>query len=164
MFLILPHSFRKGLLYQWVKYEEKSVSIIFRRSVQNWDQHENGTVYLEQTLDHELFKEHAVDRTCWKFKMPCKTPFSDFVHFTGRSKPWLVSPPDGFETDADSSPSHFWYNTLYQLNEKMKLGIEFKEWRQFHRPYLGMYPTHSTAAKTSYASLEGKANVSLVEA
>jgi hypothetical protein len=147
-----------------VKYEEKSVSIIFRRSIQNWDQNENGTVHLEQPLNHEIFKEYAVNRTCWKFRMRCIAPFSDFVHFTGRSKPWLRSPPGGFETDADSSPSHLWYNTLYILNKKMKLEIEFKEWRQFHRPYHGMYPTHSTAAKTSYALSKGQTNATSVEA
>jgi hypothetical protein len=146
---------RIGLLYQWVKYEEKSVSIISKNSVENWDVDDNGTVYLESTIGLDIFNEYSMDRVCWNTR-PCKTPFKDFMHFTGRSKPWLVSPPDGFQTDPNSTPPHFWYNILYNLNEKMSLGIDFTQWRQFHRPYLGMYPTHSTASKTSYAITDGQ--------
>ena len=139
-----------GLLYHWVKYEEKSVSIVHPNSVENWDVDRNGTLFIEQNLGMDIFKEYNFDRICWKIR-PCKTPFKDFIHFTGRSKPWLVSPPEGFETDTTTSPSHFWYNTLYVLNKKMKLGIDFSQWRQFHRPLHGLYPKHGSVSKTSYA-------------
>jgi hypothetical protein len=120
----------------------------------------NGTLYLEKTLGFDIFAKHAVDRECWKVKQPCKTPFSDFVHFTGKTKPWLRSPPEGFETEAKASPQHFWYHILYILNEKMQLGIDFSQWRQYHRPYLGMFPTHGTAAKTVYALTNSASNSS----
>jgi hypothetical protein len=133
-----------------VKYGEKSVSIIFRNYVENWDIDSNGTVYLESTVGLDIFDEYSMERVCWS-QRHCTIPFNDFIHFTGRSKPWLVSPPDKFQTESNSTSRHFWYNNLYNLNEKMNLGIDFTQWRQFHRPYLGMYPTHKTASKTSYA-------------
>jgi hypothetical protein len=122
--------------------------------VENWDVDRNGTLFIEQNLGMDIFKEYNFDRICWNIR-PCKTPFKDFMHFTGKSKPWLVSPPEGFETDSTTSPPHFWYNTLHVLNEKMKLGIDFSQWRQFHRPLHGLYPTHGSASKTSYALSQG---------
>jgi hypothetical protein len=133
-----------------VKYEEKSVSIIFSHSVENWDVDVNGTLHLEQRLSPDIINEKSLDRDCWS-KRPCIAPFKDYIHFTGKSKPWLRSPPENFATDSTSSPPHSWYNTLYVLNDKMNLGIDFSQWRQFHRPSLGMYPTHGSASKTSYA-------------
>ena len=154
--------FNVGLLYHWVKYEEKSVSIIYKHSVENWDVDEQGNPFMEQRLDLDIFKEYNVDRVCWNIK-PCRTPFKDYMHFTGKSKPWLISPPEGFETDSTSTPPHFWYNTLHVLSEKMKLGIDFSQWRQFHRPLHGLFPTHNSASKTSYASSNDRNETDVVE-
>ena len=139
------------MLFHWVKYAEKSVSIIFKHSVENWDVDQNGKIFMEQRFELSIFDDYNLDRVCWKIK-PCRAPFNDFIHFTGKSKPWLRSPPEGFETDATSSAPHLWYNTLHILNDKMKLGIDFSQWRQFHRPLHGLFPTHNSASKTSYAA------------
>jgi hypothetical protein len=147
------------LLYHWVKYEEKSVSIVFRDSIQNWDIGPNGKVHLEQTLRLDIFKDVSVKRECWRGVMkqkPCKAPHSDFVHFTGRSKPWLQKPPEGFDEVSDASPQHFWFHVLHILNDKMDMGLNFKQWKSKHRPLLGMFPQHKHVAKTNYASTPGE--------
>lgn len=129
--------------------------------MENWDVDRQGNPFMEQKLELDIFNDYNIDRVCWKIR-PCKTPFKDFIHFTGKSKPWLRSPPDGFETDSTSSPPHIWYNTLHVLNEKMKLGIDFSQWRQFHRPLHGLFPTHNSASKTSYAINNGQNETELV--
>ena len=151
-----------GLLFHWVKYAEKSVSIIFKHSVENWDVDGDGKLFMEQRLELSIFNDYNFDRVCWNIR-PCKTPFKDFIHFTGKSKPWLVSPPEGFETDSTSSAPHFWYNSLHVLNDKMNLGIDFSQWRQFHRPLHGLFPTHSSASKTSYAVTNDQNETGTVE-
>ena len=142
-----------------MKYEEKSVSILYKDSVENWEIDANGTL-VEQRLRSRLFKKYNSDRVCWN-KRHCQAPFNDFVHFTGKSKPWLRPPPTGFETNATLSPQHYWYNTLVLLNYKMALGIDFASWSQ-QRPLHGLYPTHHSASKTSYSNSDGQAdNVSV---
>jgi hypothetical protein len=147
------------LLYHWVKYEEKSVSIVFKHSVQNWDVDANGKVHLEKTLGIDVFSKVSVKRECWKEVMkhnPCVAPHSDFVHFTGKAKPWFRPPPDNLgEVSEYTSPQHFWFHILKILNDKMQIGLDFKKWKANHRPYLGMFPKHNDAAHTKYASTKG---------
>jgi hypothetical protein len=147
----------QGLLFHWVKYEQKSVSVVLKDKIQNWGADStDGTVRMEKELDLSVVSEHARVRPCWKeiikFRQ-CLPPHSDFTHFTGRSKPWLnTPPPDLSEATASLSPQHFWFYTLSILNDKMGIGLDFTHWRTHHRPFLGMYPKHVEAAKTKYAT------------
>ena len=134
-----------GLLYYWVKYKEKSVSIILKDSVQHWDADDKGIVHLESTakLD-DVFGGHSSQRKCWKGSLngkPCAVPHSDIVHFTSTKKPWLHSPPKVFSgRSALDSPMHLWYHTLSGVNEKLGMGLNFTDWTIKHRPLLGMHP------------------------
>lgn len=61
----------QGLLYHWTKYEEKSVSIVFARLIQNWGSDENGKARKEsEILLDNLEKEGGVKLVkreyCWK--------------------------------------------------------------------------------------------------
>jgi hypothetical protein len=140
-------------LYYWVKYVEKSVSIVFRDNVQNWSANADGRVHLEETLSLHIFEGLSVKRPCWKSVMklkPCQAPHSDFVHFTGSKKPWLKGPPEDYQTAKDASPSHYWFYILSILNTKMAIGLDFENWKTGQRPELGLYPLRADAAKTSY--------------
>jgi hypothetical protein len=155
-------------LYHYTKYEQKSLSIVLRNTVQNWDvDATTGYVHLEQTLDiksvfHPVVNETGLEqpvpfqRSCWKEVMahkPCIPPHSDFVHFTGSKKPWLRGPPDNLVTvSSATSPWHFWFATLSVLNDKMQMGLDFQNWRAHHRPTLGMFPTQNEAALTTYVA------------
>jgi hypothetical protein len=127
---------------------------VFQQSVQNWEVNANGTLFLEETIGIDAFGNQSVERTCWPAIMkhkPCKAPHSDYIHFTGKTKPWLLSPPDRFEIDAVTSPQHFWFHTLNLLNNKLQMSIQFEDWRKYHRPFLGLFPTQNAAANTFYA-------------
>jgi hypothetical protein len=141
------------LLYHWVKYVEKSVSIVFRSKVENWSADTQGRVHLEETLSLDIFDGLTRKRECWKTAIrlkPCRAPHSDFVHFTGTSKPWLKGPPADYQTVFNASPDHYWFYILSILNTKLEIGLNFEKWRKGHRPELGLYPLESDAVKTSY--------------
>jgi lipopolysaccharide biosynthesis glycosyltransferase len=151
----------QGLLFHWVKYEEKSVSIFFRKTIQNWDVGPDGNVRLEKTMKiDDLMNNVHGSRKCWsnvmKYK-PCVPPHSDFVHFTSRSKPWLRGPPpDLGQVDGEESAFHYWFHILSILNEKMQIGLDFSKWRVKHHPFLGMYPKQKDVVKTKYASTKAR--------
>jgi alpha-N-acetylglucosamine transferase len=157
----------QGLLYHWVKYEEKSVSIVMRENIQNWDVGDDGKVMLESIIDLQTLNmkrstmyqhQQQEPRICWAEVMnhkPCIAPHSDFVHFTGKRKPWLQGPPPLDEikdNNGATSAWHFWFYTLWVLNDKMQMGLDFNNWRAHHRPSLGMFPKQNDAALTKYAS------------
>lgn len=148
----------QGLLFHWVKYDQKSVSIVFRNEVEQWGVDAQGKVTLEKTDDLKIFGDR-IKHKCWRGLMkmkPCEAPHSDFVHFTGRSKPWLAGPPEDLsEETKEESASHVWFYTLGILNEKMNIGLDFNNWRKGHRPFLGMFPLHKDAATTKYNGGEG---------
>jgi len=132
-------------LYHWVKYKEKSVSIILKDSVQHWGTDDKGLIHLESTAKlSEVFGGHGSQLECWKNTLndkPCAVPHSDIVHFTSTKKPWLHSPPkDLSERTASASPMHLWYHTLSRVNQKLGMGLNFTDWSINHRPLLGMHP------------------------
>lgn len=116
---------------------------------------------------------------CWRGFMktkPCHPPHSDFVHFTGKSKPWYVSisalvfvnfvfvfspkshidlrlngPPDDLEQppSEERGAAHFWFHHLWILNDKLDMGLDFKNWKTGHKPLLGLFPTLTDAKKTA---------------
>ena len=80
-------------------------------------------------------------------------PHSDFVHFTGTSKPWLAGPPKGFGIVSErESAEHYWFYVLDILNKKLDMKLDFGNWKTKQRPSLGMYPKKESVAKTSYGS------------
>lgn len=147
----------QGLLYHWVKYEEKSVSIVFKEDIQNWDVlGDDGVIRLQDTISISVFdKNSTYNRKCWPSYLnykPCSPPHGDFVHFTGTKKPWLAGPPNDFNSsDPYHSPSHYWFHILSILNKQLDMKLDFSRWESRKRPLLGLYPKHNDAASTEYA-------------
>lgn len=71
----------QGLLYHWVKYAKKSVSIAYQDKIQNFGALPNGTVVLEETLDRP-FSNYSKPIRCLNTWKLCRmgAPRSDFVH------------------------------------------------------------------------------------
>jgi hypothetical protein len=144
----------QGLLYQWVKYEEKSVSVVFLDGIQNWGINSStGELVLEAFIPLSTLNafSNRVNRQCLKNHHPCQSPYNEFVHFTGTSKPWLRGPPVDWKTD--EGPTGLWYRELDRLNEELILGLNFSSWRTGHRPLLGLSPLHVSAALANYSSV-----------
>jgi hypothetical protein len=146
----------QGLLYHWVKYAKRSVSIAYQDTIQNFGALPNGTIVLENTLVRP-FANHSKPIKCLNLAKLCKmnAPRSDFVHFTGRKKPWFHGPSsDQSEETRLQSASHFWFYHLGQLNDELHLGLNFSSWEtgKSRRPLLGMYPLYG-AVLTSETNL-----------
>jgi hypothetical protein len=144
----------QGLLYHFVKYEQKSVSIFFSKHIQNWDVDGDGKLHLEETLIlTKTLKKYDRGFICWpnvNQRSLCRAPFSDYVHFTGNTKPWLRKPPGDLSKEtAESSAESYWYYTLSILNRDFQMGLDFENWKTtLQGPLLGLFPTrrdHATA-------------------
>jgi hypothetical protein len=138
----------QGLLYHWVKYAKKNVSIVIGSKIEQWGTWaNNGTVRLEQTLDSKVVLQNlSKPLRCWKSCLPI---YGDHVHFGGGRKPWLRQPPSNLTARTRlESAYHLWFWTLMQLNEELDMGLDFANWTS-EAPPLGMVPKKRQASKVS---------------
>ena len=148
----------QGLLYHWVKYVKKSVSIVRKFDVQNWGVNANGTFGVETTLV-EPFKNRTSEYACWKnMKLHCETLRRDYVHFTGRGKPWISGPPKDFSNSTRKweSAHYFWFYQLQQLDQELEMGLDFDNWTTVkrRRPSLGLNSMYNSLPNASVNLLE----------
>ena len=142
----------QGLLLHWVKYVKKSVTFVMRDWTENWVPFPNGTMHGgEGVVMLETMKEYSPMLKCWfrqLFFKSCKPPHSDYMHFSGQKKPWLVGPPENLtETNMDHSGRNTWFYHLRELNSTLEMKLDFSQWRTHQRPVLGLYPKHTDVAK-----------------
>jgi hypothetical protein len=142
----------QGLLYHWVKYAKKSVSLVRSNIVENWSVDSNGTLRITATLDNPFVNVSQPVKKfyheCFRWSQKgCHAPYQDWVHFTGKHKPWLAEKPPANLTDltAESVPTMnrrlFWWYTLKELNDEVHLGLDFDNWLVIGKPSLGFFPT-----------------------
>jgi hypothetical protein len=154
----------QGLLYHYTKYARQSVSISMRTgTVENWgavqEKLPNGTMVTTVKLVKTLGSPYdGIDSNRIK-ELPSgfePMPINNMVHFTGRSKPWMGGGPpvdcchnSTFCCSDDStrfkSNKHYWFWQLSQINQKLKLGLNFAlHWQEkyIQRPPLGLYPLY----------------------
>jgi hypothetical protein len=138
----------QGLLYHWVKYVKRSVSIVFGPELWNWSE-KKGQLVRETHLN-------ALDNfTCPKFPweslngtevaLMTKPVYRDMKHFTGSRKPWLQwkktgLPPIIRNAKDAKNPFHLWFHILRTLRDERKWNIDV-EHLSFGKPILGKYPT-----------------------
>lgn len=143
----------QGLVYHWVKYVKKSVSVIFRKDkVLHYGEDPDGIVRIQEIGDFGIFK-NATLRDCFdslKQREECIPPTSDYIHFTGSTKPWLLGPPIDLESNPRASGSHVWFTALQTIVQEYDLKIDLKNWKSRQRPLLKGFPTFASAAKTKY--------------
>lgn len=140
----------QGLLYHWVRYEQESVSIVTRDSIEHWALASSGRQRLESTVSLHILDEYSKHNPCWKrtntFRK-CMSPHSDFVHYVGREKPWLKGPPEDIsEATAHEHHNNFWFYMLSILNDKLNMGLDFQNWKA-ERPLLGLVPNYPKLVK-----------------
>jgi hypothetical protein len=149
----------QGLLYHWCKYQKKSVSIVFPNRIENYGALADGTVVLEKTTVNLFLNESVIGGGIQNQDYPTifcllnsnpqsclgGAPFSNFIHFTGRAKPWFHRPPEDLSPETErSSPNHLWYSTLGRLSDRWNWGLNFSHWEvgALRRPLLGMFPKY----------------------
>ena len=126
-------------MYHWTKYVKKDVSIIFDKKVENWGSHANGTVTMDQELKNPL-KDYSKPLVYQYAE--CKKFMCDFLHHSGKHKPWLGKPPKIITHDNRlESGIHLWWHTLMEIDRDLGMGLDFENWQAGQRPALGFYAT-----------------------
>jgi hypothetical protein len=146
----------QGLLYYYVKYLRKSVSIIqdgtVAGTVENWAADENGKVRKVETFTNP-FSNYS--KPVLRDRVACAKWMCDFVHFSGDTKPWLSEkglPIYLSETSRFRRPHHLWWWTLRELNTELSMGLDLASWRPLvpGKPSLGLFATlDSTDARVT---------------
>jgi len=144
----------QGLLYYWTKYVKKSVSIIIRNDVEQWDKENwietwDGKLILRnETFDFEKNEIKGVLKNPFmKNGYGCPqqhllpNPYDDFKHMTGVGKPWyksreeLENPPDCLKANSkmECKAQVEWYNSLKEALASINHLDDYPWDRAMHR-------------------------------
>lgn len=141
----------QGLLYHWVKYEKKSVSIVIDDKLESWGEDMTGLLVRER-VDHGVLLNYSNPLHC--FKACDLAVYRDTCHYGWKRKPWLYPPPSSIHENNLSartkSARDFWYHALYDLNEELSLGIVFKNWSKAFPPF-GLTPKKRQVGEEPFA-------------
>jgi hypothetical protein len=159
----------QGLLYQWMKYEQKEVSMIIADEVEHWSRSsDNGRLQFEGTYplalnnytclppgsNQEGRYAHSVTKD---FDPSAWVPYRDFRHFWGKLKPWNILEGSGMtieemirnKTDSFESPweardaNEFWWSMLKEVQESQQLSLPRIE-------FPGKQPRNATRIPTGH--------------
>lgn len=134
----------QGLLYHWVKYVKRNVTIAIGPVLETWqddtrhnpNESKNRTKLVDTPIlvDRSSYYHPLHDLSCRKqrkFRFHSKegntAPYSDYEH---NKKIWErnVLPSDvDHKYDADS-PAQFWFHTLRELDRQFGMNIDWAHW------------------------------------
>jgi hypothetical protein len=77
----------QGLLFYWTKYVKKSVSLVRFDTVESWGVDSDDNLQVESTVKRLLDKHSP----CHGKGVARPSPYTDFIHFTGNTKPWQIN-------------------------------------------------------------------------
>jgi len=123
----------QGLLYYWVKYHRKDVSIALGNEIEHWVDRDGRAV-----LDHrdrDILKQYTCSGTIMNRlrdrSINGASPYADFHHFTGQSKPWLKGEMNETSIQRFASPDtithsvDLWWHELYQAQQELNFTIGY---------------------------------------
>lgn len=123
----------QGLLYHWVKYVKKKVTIIRSNYVKTYNQDESGNVQLiRQQSGDDVFSD-VVRYGKMTFYMHNGVhnvfPYKDYKHFVEATKPWLKrtakNPPQDVPTLDDAKfPNQLWFHVLRKLRKEYGFDVD----------------------------------------
>ena len=131
----------QGLLYHWVKYVKKNVSMQVGARIEHWTTTTKGILYISNTTYNQLL---PYERPIVHDRPSCSNWACDWSHFTGRQKPWLFEVPKSILSNVTHDPStarELWFTTLRGLDRDYNLGINFANFT-IGRPTLGSWATY----------------------
>jgi hypothetical protein len=114
----------QGLIYYWAKYHEKSTSIIIGHEVESWGADENGVLRLERIITGgPLNSFTCVPRPRNSYFRA--SPYRDYMHFTGRKKPWDKNYTllEKMKTSDPLSTQARWFTTLTSVAKEISFNI-----------------------------------------
>jgi hypothetical protein len=139
----------QGLLYHWVKYHRKSVSIFFHGRIEEWV---NGTVHVRKNQFPGCMANSGpnslltfLGRRDRRFR---SAPSRDFIHFTGNAKPWLAHtvPPDVTHLEGVNQSISIWFHYFRRMQAHLNLTVSVEDVIQLGHAPLGSSPTKAQAS------------------
>ena len=119
----------QGLLYYWTKYVKQSVSLIIKSKVENWGRSQDGTLVLEKAYPKGTLRNYTCVRPVRGGGQNGYSPYRDFKHFTGKSKPWQKNlttiekymSREGVPIKREDK----WYHALKTVSQNAKVPLNF---------------------------------------
>ena len=135
----------QGLLYHYVKFIRRSVSIVLGKTVQNFVPGPNGTVVLQNELDGPFGNytcrsvpkkggEQYLHHPATDNYLASLPPYGDFAHFYSVFKPWEHDAVIVKSKSQAKNVMQYWYYLLRQLNERLDMGLPLDSvaaWREY---------------------------------
>ena len=167
----------QGLLYHYVKYSRKSVTIVSgeaSNSVQNWHRGPNNTVELESVIPAP-FKNYTCRKTgrrreeaygahpAYGNNLNHLHPYSDYVHFYYHFKPWLKKqlPAEVTSKEQAGNSIVYWFFVLRFLNRKLEMGVDFENWTNYSSIFTEAPLGNTRVAPLSQIQNEGPSGMQL---
>jgi hypothetical protein len=70
---------------------------------------------------------------------PCRSPYNQYIHFSGTRKPWLQEPPNDLSVETSkTSALYFWFHTFSRVNDHLGMGLDIQHWQPSKLPPLGL--------------------------
>jgi hypothetical protein len=109
----------QGLIYYWMKYVKRSVSLIVKHEVEQWEINGDGVLQREDELHPNILDQFGCAKDLGPRRKLGPSPYSDFVHLTGGSKPWHADPKElahAIQTKSfkDCNNKEKWYFSLVE--------------------------------------------------
>lgn len=144
----------QGLLYYWTKYYKKSVSIINKENVEQWVKSlETNELHLLSVESNILEDKICTSSDTERWFKKAKTPYKNYVHFTGRGKPWhnnqtdlekSINRKENYTTFDDYTHPEYWFWLLKDALEttglRDKISLDFIT-NEIKKPSLGKTPS-----------------------
>jgi len=157
----------QGLLYYWAKYFKQDVSIVIGNRLQNWVASETRTdmpIKISETKDE--LDEYSPKPLVYMHKCNivgnhpfCTSPYKDFTHFMGGSKPWQgkstgkIFRMGDTDTENNNAPTRLWFKELAKINEKLDIGLDLNAWNTKYLPLMNASPLGKVAKFSDNAKL-----------
>ena len=151
----------QGLLYHWVKYVKKRVSIINYKKVETWSslplsEASDAVQMIRSQSPTEIFGKgcsSSLPTYQLNWEKNNHFPYSDFTHFTGDSKPWKSGkvPPARNETVFEDAVD-FWFHILRKVVEENNLELDVDQ-LQIQTTALGEFPEDEHAKLAADAEI-----------
>ena len=160
----------QGLLYYWTKYYQRAVTIFRGNDVENWVDGPNGKPTKNETLNPVNITQRYAPQSrstilhnCHYEQFPgnymCKMPYQDYMHYTGKSKPWQ----SGYKHWMMRRPKtkwwyDLWFSNLFQASDEFGWGIDGSNVNQLLKgdSPLGYMSWYGDRAKSEHNWTEAK--------
>jgi hypothetical protein len=152
----------QGLLYHWVKYVKKNVSIIVYNVLQNWvssgaqqgNDTSNGSPVMETNASTYNISGFGCPNHYRIFPRNRPSPQKDFTHFTGTKKPWesKTIPADIESPEKAVWAQEIWFHLLRKANQEFDLNLNITTVLTKQKPLLGRFPGRRDIIDAALAS------------